>query len=75
MLGIDLAACVPTTTFGVGGSETVRLYKSLNVRLGDWRAKVPAGFLERDDVPALLGRLRFMEALEVVFKDFTTTFR
>jgi hypothetical protein len=75
LLGIDLAACVPMTTFGIGGSETVHLYKSLNVRLGDWRAEVPAGFLERDDVPALLGRLKFMEALEVAFKDFTTTFR
>jgi hypothetical protein len=74
LLGIDLAACVPATTSGVGGSEIVHLYKSLDVRLGDWRAKVPVGFLDRDDVPALLGRLRFMEALEVVFKDFTTTF-
>ncbi|MCX6841513.1 MAG: aspartyl protease family protein [candidate division WOR-3 bacterium] len=35
LLGIDLAARVPTTTFGVGGSETVHLYKSLSIRLGD----------------------------------------
>ena len=74
LLGIDLRSCVPMTTSGIGGSETVHLCKSLNVKLGDWRAKVPAGFLERDDVPALLGRLKFMEEMEVTFKDFNTTF-
>ncbi len=74
LLGVDLKSCVPMTTSGIGGSETVHLYKSLSVRLGDWRAEVPAGFLERDDVPALLGRLKFLEALEVTFKDFKTTF-
>ncbi|MCX7785566.1 MAG: retroviral-like aspartic protease family protein [candidate division WOR-3 bacterium] len=75
ILGIDLIDCVPKTTLGVGGSETVYLYKSLTIRLGKWQKKIPVGFLERDDIPALLGRLEFIEALEVTFKNFNTIFR
>ena len=74
-LGIDLAKdCRAETTLGVGGSETIYLYKSLLVKINNWQNKISVGFLERDDVPALLGRLEFMEVLKVVFENHKTTF-
>ena len=75
ILGIDLTTeCVAKTTLGIGGSETVYLHKSLPIKLGDWLRKIPVGFLERDDVPPLLGRLEFIEILKVIFENYTTTF-
>ena len=75
LLGIDLnAECLPKTTLGIGGSETVYLYKALKIRMGRWQKIVPVGFLERDDIPALLGRLECMEVLEVVFEKYETRF-
>ncbi len=66
--------CVPKTTLGIGGSETVYLYKSLGMKLGKWQRNVPVGFLERDDIPGLLGRLEFIEVLKVTFENFQTRF-
>jgi predicted aspartyl protease len=76
LLGIDLATdCVPETTLGVGGSETIHLYKKgIKIRLEGWEGKVPLGFLERDDVPALLGRLKCLEIFELIFKNRATVF-
>ncbi len=59
---------------GVGGTETVYLFKKLPVRLGAWEAKVPVGFLSRDNVPPLLGRQGFLEELRVVLDLHTTYF-
>lgn len=77
LLGIDLTVdCVPETTLGVGGSETIHLYKKgVKVRLKDWEGKVPLGFLERDDVPVLLGRLKCLEIFELIFKNRATIFK
>lgn len=75
VLGIDLTEdCIAETTLGVGGSETVYLYKKLLVKMDNWQKEVPVGFLERDDIPALLGRLNFMEILKVTFEDYKTIF-
>ena len=75
ILGIDLATeCVAKTTLGIGGQETIYLYKSLSIKLGDWFRKIPVGFLERDDVPPLIGRLEFIEILKVIFENYTTIF-
>ena len=75
LLEIDLAQdCIAETTLGVGGSETVYLYRKLLVKIGNWQKEIPVGFLERDDIPALLGRLDFMEILKVIFEDRRTTF-
>ena len=75
ILGIDLTTeCHPETTSGIGGLETVYLYKSLIIKMGNWRKKIPVGFLERDDIPPLLGRLEFIEALKVTFENFETKF-
>lgn len=58
-LKIDLnTECIPKTTAGVGGLETVYLYQQgLKIKIDQWEKVVPIGFLERDDIPALLGRL------------------
>lgn len=52
-------------TFGVGGSERIFLYKNLLVRLGNRDLKIPVGFLDRNDVPALLGRQLFLDLFTV----------
>lgn len=74
-LGIDLSNdCIVETSLGIGGSETVYLYKKLPIKIGDWQKEVPVGFLERDDIPALLGRLEFIEVLKVIFENHKTIF-
>lgn len=67
--------CKPFETLGVGGHETVFFHPSIRVRLGNWEAKVPVGFLDRDSVPPLLGRHQFLEELVVLFANHSTTFR
>jgi len=72
-LGIDLIKeCLAETTLGVGGSETVYLYKNLKIKIGNIEQIIPVGFLERDDVPPLLGRLKCLEDLEVILKNHQT---
>lgn len=72
-LGIDLSKdCIAETTLGVGGSETIYIYKELKIKINNWQKKIPVGFLERDDVPPLLGRMQCLEALEVTFKKHQT---
>lgn len=51
----------------------VYLYKNLQIKIGQWQEKVPVGFLERDDIPPLLGRLKCMEILKVTFENRITT--
>ena len=74
-MGINFAEyCIVNTTLGVGGSETVYLYKDLLIKIGQWQEKIPVGFLERDDIPPLLGRLNCIEVLKVTFENRITTF-
>ncbi|MBU2579006.1 retroviral-like aspartic protease family protein [Patescibacteria group bacterium] len=75
-LGIDLnIGCSSITTSGIGGAKTVYIYKGLEIKIGNWRKKIPVGFLERDDVPPLLGRLQCLEVLEIIFKKHQTIFK
>lgn len=68
ILGIDLKKdCQKEETLGVGGVETVYQYKNLPLKIGNWQAKIPVGFLGRDDIPALLGRLDCLELLRLTF--------
>ena len=69
ILGYALKDGVNITTYGIGGPETVYFYKRVKVRLGKWEEMIPVGFIERDDVPALLGRYQFMDRLRVLFAD------
>lgn len=66
--------CEQHTTAGIGGVETVFLFRRMTVRLGRWVGEIPVGFVTRDDVPALLGRQDFSEKLRLIFENYTTTF-
>ncbi len=60
--------CWKDNTNGVGGSETVYIYKKrIKARLGDSELSVPISFLNSDRVPALLGRLGFLETFDTEF--------
>lgn len=74
-LGIDIAKdCIAHNTHGIGGVETVYLYRDLVVRIGRFERKIPVGFLERDDIPPLLGRHEFFETFHTLFEKRTVTF-
>lgn len=75
-LGINLAKdCRAFKTAGVGGSEKVFLFERMKARLGTWERVVPVGFLDRDEIPPLLGRQLFLETFETQFsRDHTVTF-
>jgi len=67
-LGVDLdKQCKMFSASGIGGQEKVYLLKEIKVKLGKWERNIPVGFLDKDQVPPLLGRHKFMET-------FTTTF-
>jgi hypothetical protein len=70
--------CVKDTTVGVGGEQTLYLCKKkIKAKLGLYERSVPLAFLDSNEVPALLGRLGFLETFNteflkshvVVFKD------
>lgn len=74
-LGISLKNdCQSFATFGVGGKETVFLYKKVKIKLGTWDLTAPIGFLEKDDIPPLLGRQGFMEKFATLFFNHKTIF-
>src|SRR3990167_3109198 len=58
VLGIDLDKdCIPIISIGIGGKEKVYLLKQkLTIMLSSSKRHIPAGFLDRDDIPPLLGR-------------------
>lgn len=75
-LGIDLQKeCRTFHTAGIGGSERVYFLKRIKVKLGEWERRVPVGFLDRDDIPPLMGRHLFLETFEALFSsNHTLTF-
>jgi len=76
LFGVDIEKeTEKSQTFGVGGKETVYLYKNLPIRMGEVKLKIPVGFIDRNDVPALLGRQHFMELFKVTFERFKTVFQ
>jgi hypothetical protein len=75
LLGIDVNVdCIEHGTQGIGGSETVYLCHDVTVRLGHWERRIPLGFLDRDDIPPLLGRQDFLETFRVIFEGHETIF-
>src|SRR3989344_2787823 len=67
-LGIDLEKrCKIFNTFGIGGVEKVYFLSKIKVKLGDWDRTIPVGFVERDEVPPLMGRHLFLETFETSF--------
>lgn len=76
LFGIDLEKeTTKEQTFGIGGKERIFLYKNLKVKLGNRKLTIPAGFLDRNDVPALLGRQQFLELFKVSFEEYKTIFK
>jgi len=76
LFGIDLEKeTTEEDTFGIGGKERIFLYKNLSVKLGDKELKIPVGFLDRNDIPALLGRQHFLEFIKVCFEKHKTIFK
>lgn len=74
-LGIVLHKdCEAYETFGIGGREKVYLLKNTKVKLGKWERFIPVGFLDRDDIPPLLGRQEFLEIFKVTLVSHFTTF-
>lgn len=70
--------CFTDVTYGVGGEQTVYFCKKkIDAMIGSFRRQIPLAFLDSDEVPALLGRLGFLETFNtefqkkhvVVFKD------
>lgn len=75
-LKIDLEReCKVFLTQGIGGSERVYFLPKIRVRLGKWERVIPVGFLERNEVPPLMGRHLFLETFETLFSsDHIVTF-
>lgn len=74
-LGVNLNKdCRTYQTFGIGGNEKVYLLRNARVRLGKWKDSVPIGFLNRDDIPPLLGRQEFLEIFKVTLVNHITIF-
>ena len=67
-LGINLEKeCKIFNTYGVGGGERVYFLPKIKAKLGNWERMVPVGFLERNEIPSLLGRHLFLETFETTF--------
>lgn len=65
-LGVNLyEECKLFSTAGIGGEEKVYLLKTIKVKLGTWERSIPVGFLDRDDIPPLMGRYLFIETFDV----------
>ncbi|OGG13314.1 hypothetical protein A2773_00745 [Candidatus Gottesmanbacteria bacterium RIFCSPHIGHO2_01_FULL_39_10] len=69
--------CVKDTTYGVGGNQVVYFYKDkIKARIGDLERKIPIAFFANNEVPALLGRLGFLETFDTTFlKNHITVFK
>lgn len=66
-LGINLKKdCQIFKTFGIGGKEKVYFLKKIKAKIGNWEREIPVGFLDRDEIPPLLGRHLFLETFEVL---------
>lgn len=74
-LGIDLRReCKTHWTGGIGGREKVYLFREMKVRLGKWERTIPLGFLDRDNIPPLLGREDFLETFKITLANHYTSF-
>ncbi len=75
LFGIDLEKeTIKDKISGIGGDEVIFFYNNLEIKIGDTKLKIPCGFLDRNDVPALLGRQHFMELFKVIFENHETSF-
>ena len=60
--------CRKDVTAGVGGNQTVYFYKHrLKATIGNETRQIPLAFFDNNEVPALLGRLGFLETFDTEF--------
>ena len=60
--------CRKDVTLGVGGAQTIYFLKSrISAKIGNMERKVPIAFFDNNEVPALLGRLGFLETFDTEF--------
>lgn len=60
--------CIKEVTYGVGGEQTVYFYKKrVKAKLDNVEREIPVAFLDSNEVPALLGRLGFLETFNTEF--------
>ena len=60
--------CIKDITFGVGGEQTIYFCKNkIKARIGNLERDIPLAFLDSNEVPALLGRLGFLETFDTEF--------
>lgn len=69
--------CWQDSTSGVGGKQTIYLYKKrLVVKIDRVEMKIPIAFFDNDEVPPLMGRLGFLETFDTEFlKSRTVVFK
>ena len=74
LLGISLKKhCDRSESQGIGGKEAIYLLRDrIKIYIARWKMEIPVAFLARDDVPALLGRLRCLEKVSLLMKRKTT---
>jgi len=70
--------CISDVTFGIGGNQNIYFCKSkIKAKIGNMERRIPIAFFDSNEIPALLGRLGFLETFNteflkshiVVFKD------
>lgn len=73
LLAINLEKeCKIDKTNGVGGQEIIYLSKrGIRIKIGGFEKVIPVGFLNRDNIPALLGRLQVLEILKLTMENMT----
>lgn len=60
--------CVKDVTAGVGGERAIYLLKSkIKAKIGNMERMIPLAFIDTNEVPALLGRLGFLETFDTEF--------
>lgn len=70
LLGVSFEKhCERSRSQGIGGKEVVYLYKGrLRIFIFRWTTEIPFGFLKRDDIPALLGRIQCIERISLLMR-------
>ena len=60
--------CIKDETIGVGGEQAIYLCKKrIKAKIGEYEREVPIAFFDSNEVPALLGRLGFIETFNTEF--------
>lgn len=60
--------CIPDITRGIGGTQKIFLLKNkIEIKIGKISKTVPIAFFDSDEMPALMGRLGFIERFNVEF--------